>query len=126
MIATTHTALIVDDEEAIRYFLSEWLADFGFDCVGASSGQQALEALSGQEFDLMMLDVRMPGTDGFEVLRQVRERGLRTRVVILTALGDPEVAGRALTSLGADAFIGKPCSLDQLKSTIESVCSKTA
>ncbi len=122
----TRSALVVDDEAAIRYFLCEWLEDLGFDCADAGSAEQALAALEAREFDLMMLDVRMPGTDGFEVLRRTRELGAKTCVVVLTALGDPEIAGRALTGLGADAFIGKPCSLDELQSTIENVFVKNA
>ena len=124
--APPQSVLIVDDERAIRYFLSELLSDFGFDCVEATDGQQALQAMDSRDFDLMMLDIRMPGMNGLELLRQVRERGLRTRVVMLTAMGDPDVAARAITSLGADAYVGKPCTLDELKRTIDNVYERTA
>ncbi|MEX2599569.1 MAG: response regulator [Dehalococcoidia bacterium] len=120
-MAALNKALIVDDEESIRYFLSELLSGFGFDCEEAASADQALTALEADDFGLMLLDVRMPGMSGLELLRLVREQGNPIRVVVLSALGDPEVAAEAVTSLGANAFIGKPCSVDELQQTVERI-----
>ena len=116
-------ALVVDDEPSIRYFLSVGLEDLGFECETAAGGEAALESLSRKEYDLMMLDIRMPGIDGMEVLRRVRRDNKKLPIVILSAVADPEVAAQALTTLGASAFLSKPCTLGDLGQTIESVVS---
>ena len=121
MSATLQKALIVDDEGTIRYFLSVGLGEMGFECATAANGHEALDQLAKEQFDLMVLDVRMPGMDGLEVLRRMRERNDATHVVMLTALGAPEMAAQALTTLGADAFLGKPCTLEELSTTINAV-----
>ena len=115
------TALIVDDEPSIRYFLSVGLEDMGFDCDAADGGEAALESLSRNDYDLMMLDIRMPGIDGMEVLRRVRLDNQELPIVILSAVADPETAAHALTTLGANAFLGKPCTLGDLGQTIANV-----
>ena len=112
------TALIVDDEKPIRYILAQCLKKMGYGCVDVGSGQAALEQLAKQKFQLVMLDVKMPGINGFEVMKRIRAIYPDTCVVMLSALSDPDVAGQAITSLGADAFISKPLCLDELRTTI--------
>ena len=112
------TALIVDDEKPIRYILTQCLNKMGYGCVDVGSGQAALEQPARQKFQLVMLDVKMPGINGFEVMKRIRASYPDTCVVMLSALSDPDVAGQAITSLGADAFISKPLRLDELRTTI--------
>ena len=119
----TKTALIVDDEPNVRYFLAAGLARLGFECSEASGGQVALDRLATEKFDVMLLDVRMPGVDGLEVLRQARAASVRTPVVVLSALGDPEVAASALGDEGASTFLAKPFGLAQLREAVLDVCS---
>ncbi len=112
------TALIVDDEKPIRYILTQCVKKMGYGCVEAGSGQAALEQLARQKFQLVLLDVKMPGITGFDVMKRIRASYPDTCVVMLSALSNPDVAGRAITSLGADAFISKPLRLDELRTTI--------
>lgn len=115
--------LIVDDEVGIRYYFKAVLEKEGFACSEAPSGEKALELLGQEQFDLMTLDVRMPGIGGLDVLREVRGHGTPMSIVMVTALGDPEIAANALGESGADAFIGKPCSTEQLVSAVERLCA---
>ena len=120
------TALIVDDEEPIRYILTQRLEVMGYESVAVSSGQLALEQLARQQFELVILDVKMPGIGGFEVMKRIRESDANTCVVMVSALGHPDVAARAITSLGADAFIAKPFLLDELQVTIQRAVQQRA
>lgn len=107
-------ALIVDDERPIQYLLSKQLEPWGYVCAAVSSGQEALEKLASRHFDLMLLDVRMPGMSGLEVLRQSRDDHPAMCVVMLSALLDVKVMAEAI-ALGADDYITKPCDPDDLK-----------
>ena len=119
----TKRALIVDDEPGIRYYFRAVLERIGFDCCEAKNGEEALHLLGNDSFDLMTLDVRMPGIGGLAVLREARTLDARLPIVMITALGNPEIAAAGLTESGANAFIAKPCSSVQLVSTIERVLS---
>ena len=113
MSQTQKTALIVDDEKSIQYALSEELEQLGYECVTASSGQEALERATRQEFDLMMLDVRMPGMSGLEVLKNFRAGHPGTCVVMLTAMVETSIATEAM-ELGADDYVTKPWDPDDV------------
>ena len=106
-------ALIVDDEQPIQYLLSKQLEQWGYVCAAVSSGQEALEKLASRQFELMLLDVRMPGMSGLEVLRQSRDDHPAMTVVMLSALLDVKVMAEAI-ALGADDYITKPCDPDDL------------
>ncbi len=108
------SVLIVDDELPIRYMLSKQLEQWGYDCVAVSSGQEALEKLANKQFDLMLLDVRMPGMSGLDVLRQSRDDHPAMCVVMLTALMDLKLNVEVI-ALGADYYVTKPCDPDDLK-----------
>ena len=84
--------LIIDDEKNIRLTLSHALAPLEVEIDTASNGEEGLKKLGMKEFGLILLDLRMPGMDGMEVLRQVREIRPDIRVIILTAYGTIESA----------------------------------
>ncbi len=107
------SALIVDDEQPVQYLLSKQLEQWGYVCAAVSSGQEALDKLGTRQFALMLLDVRMPGMSGLEVLRQSREDHPAMCVVMHSALMDVKVIAEAI-ALGADDYITKPCDPDDL------------
>jgi DNA-binding NtrC family response regulator len=105
--------LIVDDEQGIRDSLALLLTDAGYATERAESGQDALEQLSRRDFDLVLCDIRMPGIDGIELLRRVREWYPRTSVMIMTAYASVETAIEALRN-GAYDYVMKPVEFDEL------------
>ena len=107
------TALIVDDESSIRNILSAQLEELGYECVAVSGGEEALDKVARHQFDLMMLDVKMPGMSGLEVLTRFRDDHLETCVVMLSGPVDATIASEAMKH-GADDYVTKPCDLDYL------------
>jgi two-component system, OmpR family, copper resistance phosphate regulon response regulator CusR len=105
--------LIVEDEERIASFVQKGLKANGFATVVATDGNEALSYLGADEFDLVILDLGLPGPDGFEVLRTFRAHDRRTPVVILTARdGVPDTVEGF--ELGADDYVTKPFSFEEL------------
>ncbi len=105
--------LIVEDEERIASFIDKGLRANGFTTAVAGDGHQASTYLRSGEFDLVILDLGLPGPDGFEVLRAFREWDRRTPVVILTARdGIPNTVEGF--ELGADDYVTKPFSFEEL------------
>jgi CheY-like chemotaxis protein len=80
--------LVVDDEEALRVVLSTELEGEGYQVSSAVDGQTAINVLTTNEFDLILLDIKMPNVDGFEVLKFVKDRWPKTKVVMLTGFAD--------------------------------------
>jgi len=109
--------LIVDDEEDMRWLLSNILRAEGFAVEQAADGQKTLEYLRGKLPDLILLDLKMPGMDGLEVLRYIKEQNLPTPVIMLTAHGDIPSSVKAM-KLGAYDFLTKPFDNNQLVFTI--------
>lgn len=107
--------LLVDDEKAILKFLSIKLRISGYDVVTAPGGQEALDLVKSECPDIMLLDVIMPGIDGFAVLARLRNFS-ELPVIVFSAR--PENAQKAL-SLGANDFIAKPLDVDDLVKRIE-------
>jgi len=110
--------LVVDDEESVRVYLQELLAQAGYLARSASSGAQALEMLSAGSFDAVLLDVMMPEVSGLEVLRSYRESGGNAPVIVLSALAGADDAVRAM-KLGATDYLSKPFDQVELESTLE-------
>ena len=107
------TILIVDDEEGIRRSVADVLRDEGYAPVVAADGEEAVQHLEERPADLVLLDVAMPGRDGIEVLKQVRETWPELAVIMMSGHGTIETAVRA-TKLGAYDFLEKPLSYDKL------------
>jgi DNA-binding response OmpR family regulator len=111
--------LLVDDEQSIQKLLAYPLTKEGYEVVGALDGQQALDRMRDQSFDLVVLDVMLPQVDGFEVCRQVRAHS-GVPIIMLTAKGDEfdKVLG---LELGADDYITKPFSVREFRSRVKAV-----
>ena len=116
--------LIVDDDVELVTLLVDYLQLEGFAPVAAHNGTEALELLSRQEFEIVVLDVMMPGMSGVEVLKRIREKS-QLPVLMLTAKGDPvdRIIG---LELGADDYISKPFSLREVLARVKAVLRRTS
>ncbi|MDP3479318.1 MAG: sigma-54 dependent transcriptional regulator [Desulfoprunum sp.] len=111
--------LVVDDERSMRDFLKILLQKEGHTVVTAHNGENALECLKDQEFDLIISDIRMPGMGGLELLGTVKEQNPDLPVIMITAFASPDDAVQAMKN-GAFDYISKPFNVDEIKSVIES------
>jgi two-component system nitrogen regulation response regulator NtrX len=112
-----HSILIVDDEPGIRDTLRGVMEDEGFAVEAVASGEECLSALEKRAYSCVLLDVWLPGIDGLETLRRLREAGSDAAVVIISGHGNVETAVKA-TKLGAFDFIEKPLSLEKTLLTV--------
>src|SRR5256885_3712986 len=110
--------LIVDDDAGQRSLLDSFLKSQGFDTVPVASGEKALEALRGAEFNMMISDVRMPGISGLETLRQARKEHTVLPVLLVTAYADIREAVGAMRD-GAVNYLAKPIDLDELLASVQ-------
>ena len=115
--------LIVDDERNIRLTLSQALETLDVETETASNGEEALTKLKEKEFGLVLLDLHMPGVQGMEVLRQLREIRPDIRVIIITAYGTVGLAVDAMR-LGAVDFVQKPCIPDEIREIVARVMNR--
>ncbi len=106
--ADSPTILVIDDEDSICYFLERFLSREGYQVVAASSGEAALARLASTEFDVVLLDLKMKGVSGLDVLADLRQRWPATSIIILTAHASLESAVEALRH-GAHDYLFKPC-----------------
>jgi two-component system KDP operon response regulator KdpE len=109
--------LIVDDEPPIRRFLRTALAAQGYRVEEAESGEVALDFLRRNPVDLIVLDLGLPGIDGLDVVRAVREGGSSTPIVVLSSRDD-EAGKVAALDLGADDYVSKPFGMEELSARI--------
>lgn len=112
------TILIVDDEISIRQSLEGILQDEGFQTAFAATGEEALSMIQGEDPDLILLDIWMPGIDGLETLKQIRQLRPNQLVIMMSGHGSIETAVKA-TRLGAYDFIEKPLSLEKVLLSIQ-------
>jgi len=112
--------LVVDDESSLRAALTAQLKGQGYSVSAAGDGDIAIEMLGFEYFDLLLLDIKMPNVDGYEVLSYVKKKHPSTKVIIVTGFADLKNALDA-TGLGADHFVGKPYEFADLLVTIKRV-----
>jgi len=110
--------LIVDDETRFLQAIARRLSKRGFDVRTATNGPEALELARGEQFDIALLDLKMPGMDGGEVLRALKKEHQFLEAIILTGHGSLESAVE-LTKLGAFSYLPKPYELDKLIETLK-------
>ncbi len=121
---SSRRVLVVDDEPQIRRALRLVLRANGYQVAEVAGGEAALDALVGEPFDLMILDLALPDLDGVEVCRRVREWS-RLPVIVLSAHGDEEMKVRALDH-GADDYVTKPFSAPELLARMRSALRRAS
>lgn len=123
-LSKQHTLLVVDDDSIGREALRRGLERRGFAVIETANGYHALELLGSMQFDLILLDVEMPGIDGLEVLRVIRTIYAVTDlpVIMTTAKGESEDIVRAL-QLGANDYITKPLEIGVVAARVETQIS---
>jgi len=115
--------LVVDDEKEVTMSLKGFFTALGHDMLTALNGKEALQIIDSIGLDLILLDVRMPGIDGIQVLKHIREKKPKTKVIIITAY-DKEVK-EEVEKLGIDGFFAKPIDLSKLLDRIRYVLYET-
>ena len=123
MAAAAHKVLIVDDEEPFRKLLERNLGRLGAEVIGAASAEAALALLSERDFDVAVLDIRLPGLSGVELLGELRRVSPTTEAIMMTAHGTIDLAIEAM-KLGAYDFVQKPLKMSELGLLIEKACEK--
>jgi DNA-binding response OmpR family regulator len=119
MDASVETAhiLVVDDEGAIRYSVSKTLQRVGYQVSEAASGEDALDMMKGQPFDVVLTDIKMPGLTGVELLRQIKDTAPDSIVILMTGYASLSTAVEALR-LGAHDYLIKPSTSQDIRASV--------
>ncbi len=110
--------LVIDDDQSIRKTLTSYLKKQGYEVLSAENGAAGIEIVKSELPDLVITDIRMPGADGFEVLKNVKDFDPHIHVIIITAFDDMQTTVKAMQQ-GAYDYIEKPLEIDNLKITIQ-------
>jgi len=119
------TALVIDDDSSLRDTVGLMLENDGFHAVLASDGRIGLEQALAMKPELILVDLRMPGISGIEVCEQLRNRGMKTPLIVLSAVSD-EIDKVRLLEIGADDYVVKPFSARELLARIHAVLRRTS
>ncbi|MDO8744230.1 MAG: response regulator [Candidatus Brocadiaceae bacterium] len=106
--------LVVDDEVKECELLRRFFEKKGYTVITSNNGMDAIEKVQNESPDIMLLDIRMPGMDGIEVLKCVRESNKKIGIIMVTAVMDEDIAKNTM-KLGADEYITKPIDLERLE-----------
>ena len=117
--------LIVDDDINLCKVLSEELTEIGYDTHFLTSGEDVLDYIKGNRVDLLLLDLKMPGKNGFDLLQELNFENIDMRIIVLTAYADVKSAIDS-AKLGANDFISKPYDFDELLITIRRTVQREA
>jgi DNA-binding response OmpR family regulator len=109
--------LIVDDEPLILGMVTEYFVERGYIVIAAASGQDALAAFARERPDVILLDIVMPGMDGFQILKRLRETDRSVPIIMLTANEDVALARETL-AIGAFDYVAKPFDFEHLEQTV--------
>ncbi len=115
--------LVVDDEEGIRLLYREELEDEGYKIIDASSGEDCLKCLEEELPDLVLLDIKMPGMDGVEVLRRIKEQWEELPVILCSAYPHYK---QEFGTWASDAYVIKSSDLHDLKEKIKDILKKSS
>lgn len=115
--------LLVDDEVVFTKNMAKLLTNRGYIVTEVNSGDSAIRALEEKDFDVVVLDLKMPGMDGITTLKEIKKLGLFTETLILTGHGSIDTALEAI-KLGAYDYLTKPCEIDELVAKIEGAWQK--
>jgi CheY-like chemotaxis protein len=114
------TVLVVDDEQSVRDVIYRYLSKRGYDVLTTRNGREALLLGAHGNFDVILLDIHMPGMNGLEVLHQLKQKYPECVVIMLTGVADPESSiESAAMGMGAAIFLKKPCPLAEVERAIE-------
>ena len=113
--------LVVDDEHLMRKMVRSILVKEGYSVTQATDGDDALVKLEKSRFDIVITDINMPGSDGFQLLTAIREAHPEIGVIVMTGFGDSTTPDRA-RALGADEYITKPFNSREIEVIVERVC----
>lgn len=119
-----YSVLFLEDEPTIREVLTEYMLISGYEVTGADRGDKAIALLEAHTYDIAVLDIMVPGADGFEVLKYIQEKCPDTAVIMLTALEDEKTQVRAF-NLYADDYVIKPVSPIILLKRMETILRRT-
>lgn len=112
--------LLVEDDQRISNFLIKGLAEAGYTMTLADSGEKARELLHSYDFDLILMDIMLPGLDGMQLTQAIRFKGNYTPIIVLSALNSPDDKIKML-DLGADDYLSKPFHFEELISRIKAL-----
>jgi DNA-binding NtrC family response regulator len=115
--------LLVDDEVVFSRNMAKLLGNRGYVVTAVNSGDAAIQMLEEKDFDVVVLDLKMPGMDGITTLKEIKKLGLFTETLILTGHGSIDTALEAI-KLGAYDYLTKPCEIDELVGKIEGAWEK--
>jgi len=115
--------LLVDDEIVFTDNMTRLLTARGYSVTAIDNGKEALQILGEKDFDVIVLDLKMPGMDGIATLKEIRKLGLFTQTLILTGHGSIDTALEAV-KLGACDYLTKPCEIDELVAKIDEAWEK--
>lgn len=115
--------LIIDDEKNIRLALKSCLGEEGYEIDTAVNGEEGLLKIIDDKFDLVLLDLKMPGLDGIEVVRRMRSKDIGVDVIIMTAYGTVEKAVEAM-KLGVIDFLSKPFTPEDIRTIVEDILTR--
>ncbi|MCY4612714.1 MAG: sigma-54 dependent transcriptional regulator [Nitrospira sp.] len=114
----TRSVLIIDDEPLMRLSMLDALKAEGYHVQGASNGEDGIQKIKTSRYDLVITDLRMPGSDGLQVVRVCKEYSSETEVIVITAHGSVDTAVQAM-KLGAHDYVTKPFPMDELLMTVD-------
>jgi two-component system OmpR family response regulator/two-component system copper resistance phosphate regulon response regulator CusR len=115
--------LVVEDDPVIGKAVQKGLTEAGHDCTWVKDGKEGLQQALSQKQDVIVLDLLLPGESGLNLLERLRAEGIRTPVVVLTALGSVDDRVTGLTR-GADDYLVKPFAMPELLARVEAVCRR--
>jgi DNA-binding NtrC family response regulator len=116
--------LLVDDEVDFTENTKTLLEHRGYDVTAVNSGDSAIKALGQERYDVMVLDLKMPGMDGISTLKEIKKLQLHTQILVLTGHGAIDTALEAI-KLGAYDYLTKPCDIDELTEKLEDAMKKS-
>jgi two-component system NtrC family response regulator len=122
-MAEEYTILVVEDEENARKLLLEYLKESGYKVFGCATGEEALQFCRENFVDFVLLDIRLPGVSGIDLIPKLKEINPLIKVIMVTALGDVDLVVRAM-SMGASDYVVKPVNLEKLLAKIEEIKPK--
>lgn len=109
--------LVIDDEQAICKMLEKFLSRKGYKAITALNGEEGIKKVKQEKPHIVLLDIKMPGIDGIETLKRIREVDKEVGVIMITVIKE-DATGRKCMELGAYDYVTKPFSLDYLESAL--------